>query len=161
MLLAPQHVKSLISIQNGCGPTNCDICLARDSAHPFSGTRTLVAFLMLFLIVFLRARFHYNQDHGFFRTADEYRLTREIVIIPNLAGAFWPWVATLISISRCHLSVYLLMATLAPSLSDPSGRAVNFLLGAILSTRRGPHVSHQVQVLSFKWVTQKHHVSLS
>lgn len=133
--------------------------LARDPAHPSPGTRTLVASAMLFLIVFLRAHFHYNQDHGFFRTADGNRLTREIVIIPNLAGAFWPWVATLISISRCHLSIHLRTAALAPSLSAWSGRAANFLLGAILSTRRGPRVSHQVHVLSFKCVTEKHHVS--
>lgn len=158
------------------GPTACQVLdqhtewmqanklwyvLARDPAHPSPGTRTLVASAMLFLIAFLRAHFHYNQDHDFSRASDEYRLTREIVIIPNLAGAFWPWVATLISISRCHLSIHLRTAALAPSLSAQSGRAANFLLGAILSTRRGPRVSHQDRVLFFKCVAEKYHVSLT
>lgn len=98
------------------------ICASKGPSTSFSlGTRTLVASAILFFIEFLKAHFHYNQDHGFFRTADEYRLTREIVIITNLVGAFWPWVATLISISRCHLSIHLRTAALAPSLSAQSG----------------------------------------
>lgn len=83
--------------------------LARDPEHPF-----LVFFSMLLLIVFLSIHFLYNQDHDFFSDVDKYKLTREIVIIPNLAGAFWSWVVTLISISRCHLSIHLRTATLAP-----------------------------------------------
>lgn len=80
-----------------------------------------------------------NQGHDFFRDVDKYKLTREIVIIPNLAGAR---VVTLISISRCHLSIHLRTAALAPSLSAQSGRTASFLLGAVLKARRGPHCSH-------------------
>lgn len=79
-----------------------------------------------------------------------YKLMREAVIIPNLAGAFWPWVVTSVSISRCHLSTHLRTAALAPFLSAQSGRAANFLLGVILRAKRGPHDSHQVQVLPSK-----------
>jgi len=129
--------------------------LARDPEHPFLRTKTLAAFSVFLSIVFLRAPFLYNQGHDFFRDVDKYKLTGEIVIIPNLAGAFWPWVVTLISISRCHLSIHLRTAGPAPSLSAQAGRAANFLLGAILRARRGPRVTHLAQVLSFRWLKER------
>lgn len=64
--------------------------LARDPEHPFLRIKTLAAFSVFLLIVLLRAPFVYNQGHDFFRDVDKCKLTEEIVIIPNLAGAFWP-----------------------------------------------------------------------
>lgn len=134
--------------------------LARDPEHPFLRIKTLAAFSVFLLIVLLRAPFLYNQGHDFFRDVDKCKLTEEIVIIPNLAGAFWPWVVTLISISRCHLSIHLRTAAPAPSLSAQAGRVANFLLGAILRATRGPRVTHLVQVLSFRWAKEQQHNSL-
>lgn len=44
----------------------------------------------------------------------------------------------------------------SPFLSALSGKAANFLLGAILRARRGPRVSHHGQDLSFKWSNISH-----
>lgn len=136
------------------------ICASKGPTASFPGAKTRVAFAMFLWIVLVSTHLLYNQSHAFFSDVDKYNLTRETVIISNLAGAFWPWVVTLISISRCHLSIHLRTAALAPSLSAQSGRAANFLLGTILRARRGPRVSHQVQVSPSNWVTEQQRVSL-